>query len=74
MLLASIFSLIVFWLAHVYAGTITGHGKEVKTVILGVLGFLSFAERGYRIPIRIVGALTTAFFGVLIIAFDAAVH
>jgi len=120
-LVVSVFSLVVFWLAHVYAGTITGHGKELKmgaafrasvrhssgmlfaailpavplvlgafhvlgeddaidlcllivTVILGVLGFLSFAERGYRIPMRIVGALTTAFFGVLIIGLNTAVH
>jgi len=120
-LLVSVFSLLVFWLAHVYAGTIAGHGREVRmglafrnavrhssgmlyaavlpavplvlgvfrvlgedaavdlcllvvTVILGLLGFLSFAERGHRIPMRIVGALSAALFGVLIIVLNTAVH
>jgi hypothetical protein len=118
-------SLIVFWAAHVFAGTVAGHGVKdgvvtplgasfrrsiahssgmlyaailptlalllgvfhvtsvddavsialfTATVILGVLGFQSFAQRGSPIAIRILGGLGTALFGAIMIALNIAVH
>jgi len=43
-------------------------------LILGVLGYLAFHERGSRIWVRIVGAIGTAFFGIVIIVINSFVH
>ncbi len=118
-------SLIVFWAAHVYAGTIANHGVvdghevtltraltrsvshssgmllasvlpslplllgvaglvsypsavdyslDVVLAILAVLGYASFAERRARIGVRIVGAIGTAVFGLVVILLNAIVH
>jgi len=123
--LTSSVTLIVFWAAHVYAGTIATHrgpdgkpqsmrrafvhtithvsgmlyasiipavlvllgvfgvwGKEesvdnaldVVVLLLGVLGYFSFAQRGAKIWVRILGAIGTALFGVVIIILNAIVH
>jgi hypothetical protein len=124
-LVISALSLIVFWAAHIYAGTIASHGVKdgeevslrsafansvrrsngmlyaailpsivlllgvvhvvsyehsvdyslwVNIVLLAVLGYLAFAERRARIIIRILGALGSAFFGLLMIVLNTAVH
>jgi len=118
LLLAGV-TLIVFWLAHVYARTIAGHGaaKSVRhalgealeessgmllaaipstivlllgaagllpdaadwslvlaVVVLGVLGWQSFAERGSGIAGRIGGALVSALLGLALVVLNAAVH
>lgn len=121
----SALSLLVFWAAHVYAGTIAGHGmrdgSEVRVrdalrttighvsgmlyaailpsivlllgatpalsydasvnaslyvvlVMLAVIGYSSFAERRSRVIIRILGALGTAAFGLVMIVLNAVVH
>lgn len=112
-------TLIVFWLAHVYAHTIAGHAaaNSVRTalahaletssgmliaaipsttvlllgvagllpdsadwslvlavVVLGVLGWLSFAERGTGIGGRIVGAIVSALLGLALMILKVAVH
>ncbi|MFP3466771.1 hypothetical protein [Leifsonia sp. SIMBA_070] len=115
----------VFWAAHVYAGTIAGHGLDeggrsglassfraalrrslgfltsalpqsavlllgalhtiddtaalwaalwLGVAILAVLGFTVFALRGDSWPIRIIGAVTTALFGVAMIVLKAVIH
>lgn len=43
-------------------------------VLLGVLGYLAFQERRSRIWVRIVGAIGTAFFGIVIIIINAFAH
>ena len=118
-------TVVVFWGAHVYAGTVAGHGvvegdettlgiafrrslrrsvgflisavppsiilllgalrvvpDEVAlwvalwlgVVILGVLGYSAFALRGSSWPIRILGCLGTAAFGVAMIVLKAFIH
>ena len=114
-------SLMIFWGAHVFAGTITSHGADlhlgaavrksmlhsmgmlyaailptlvlllgvfhvmtadeavslallVATVVLGVLGYGAFAQRGSHVVIRILGAIGTALFGLLMIILNIAVH
>lgn len=44
------------------------------TVILALLGWMAFADRGSNWFIRILGALGTAFFGVLVILLKALIH
>lgn len=124
-LIFSVLTLVVFWSAHVYAGTITGHGIVdgetvtlgqsfrnavrhssgmlwavvpaslvlllgvfhvlayeysvnlsllVSMVILGIIGYLAFAERGSKMHVRILGAIGTAFFGFLMIVLNQLVH
>ena len=118
-------TVVVFWAAHVYAGTIAGHGAFegddsslgtafrralrrsvgfltsalppsvvlllgatqtvddkvaiwvalwLGVVILAVLGFVVFSLRGDSWPIRILGALGTAVFGVAMIILKALIH
>ena len=119
-------TVIVFWAAHVYAGTVAAHGVRVhgahtslKTafrqslrrsaglltaallpsgvlllgalraiddtvavwtalwlgvVILAVIGYGAFARLGSSFPMRIVGSLTTAAFGVAMIVLKAVIH
>jgi hypothetical protein len=119
-------TVIVFWAAHVYAGTVAAHGVKVhdghtslKTafrlslrrslglltaallpsailllgalqaiddtvaiwtalwlgvVLLAVIGYSAFARLGSTFPMRIVGALTTAAFGVAMIVLKAVIH
>lgn len=118
-------SLLVFWGAHVFAGTVAGHGvragREVRlgaavrlsfahssgmlyaailpsaalllgvfrvvvvddavglallvaTVILGVLGYHAFAQRGSAVVIRILGGIGTALFGFVMIILNLLVH
>lgn len=80
-------TVIVFWAAHVYAGTVAAHGIEVhgahaslKTalwlgvVLLAVIGYSAFARLGFTVPMRILGALTTAAFGVAMIVLKAVIH
>lgn len=120
-LLISVASLIIFWGAHVFAGTITGHGADARlgeafrhavvhsagmlyaailpslalllgvfhvfsadiavsialtasTVILGILGYSAFAQRGSHVAIRILGGIGTALFGLLMIILNIVVH
>jgi len=118
LLLAGV-TLIVFWLAHVYARTIAGHGASksvphalgealeessgmllaaipsiivlllgaagllpdaadwslvLAVVVLGVLGWQSFAERGSGIGGRIAGAVVSALLGLALVVLNAAVH
>jgi hypothetical protein len=118
-------TVIVFWAAHVYAGTVAGHGVVegdqttlpmafrralrrslgflisalppsfvlllgalrvvpdslalwvalwLGVVILGVLGYSAFALRGSSWPVRILGCLGTAAFGVAMILLKAVIH
>jgi hypothetical protein len=118
-------SLVVFWGAHVFAGTIAGHGVKDGTevrlgrataraighssgmlyaailpsivlllgvfkvlstddavslallaamIVLGVLGYNAFAQRGSHVIVRILGAIGTAMFGLLMIVLNIAVH
>lgn len=119
-------TVIVFWAAHVYAGTVAAHGVEVGgahtslniafrgslrrslglltaallpsgvlllgalraiddtvaiwtalwlgVVILAVIGYSAFARLGSAFPMRIVGSLTTAAFGVAMIVLKALIH
>lgn len=120
-------TVVVFWAAHVYAGTIAGHGisEEVGddsslltafrramrrsvgfltsalppsivlllgatqvvddkvaiwlalwlgVLILGILGFVVFSLRGDSWPVRILGSLGTALFGVAMIILKALIH
>lgn len=118
-------TVIVFWAAHVYAGTIAGHGVDeggngslalalrralrrsvgfltsalppsivlllgalnavddkvaiwvalwLGVLILAVLGFIVFSLRGDSWPIRILGSLGTALFGVAMILLKAFIH
>jgi hypothetical protein len=43
-------------------------------IILGVLGFIVFSLRGDSWPVRILGALGTAVFGVAMIFLKALIH
>lgn len=118
-------TVVVFWLAHLYAGTVAGHGLEHGRVVglrtsfrqalkrslglllssliplvilllgatrimedrtaiwlalwmcvavLAVLGYIAFHRRGAPWLIRIIGSLTTAAFGVVIILAKALIH
>lgn len=118
-------TVVVFWLAHLYAGTVAGHGLDPDRVVglgesfrralrrsigmllaallplailllgggrmiedkysiwlalwscvavLAVLGYIAFHRRGAPWPIRIVGSLTTAAFGVVIILAKTLIH
>lgn len=118
-------TLIVFWAAHVYAGTIATHrgpdGKpqsmgtafrrtiahvssmlyaavlpaavlllsvfgviskdeavddalNLVVLLLAVLGYFSFAQRGSKIWVRILGAIGTGFFGIIILLLNVIVH
>ncbi|MFJ8893301.1 hypothetical protein ACIRCZ_01825 [Leifsonia sp. NPDC102414] len=118
-------TVVVFWAAHVYSGTIAGHGVDMGkraplsvslnrslrrsvgfltsaippsvvlllgalrivddtvalwvalwlgVAILAVLGFTVFALRGDSWPIRILGAVCTALFGVAMIILKAIIH
>lgn len=119
-------TVIVFWAAHVYAGTVAGHAVNVhggdaslqtafrhslrrslglltaallpsgilllgalkavddtaaiwlalwlNVVLLGVIGYNAFAIRGSSFPMRIVGSLATAGFGVAMIVLKAVIH
>lgn len=118
-LLVAAVTLIVFWLAHVYAHAIARHGaaKSVRTalgdaldessgmliaavpstivlllgvtgllpdaadwslvlavVVLGVLGWQSFAERGSGIAARIIGAVVSALLGLALVILKVSVH
>lgn len=124
-LVVSVFSLVIFWGAHVFARTIASHGVAdgmetslraatrlgfvessgmlyaailptlpillgvakvmstddavslsllVAMIVLGVLGYQSFAQRQARVITRILGALGTAFFGLLMIILNIIVH
>jgi hypothetical protein len=124
-LLVSAFTLVVFWGAHVFAGTIAGHGVRnghevtlgaatrlairhssgmlyaaivptlimllgvfhavevddavsiallAAMVILGVLGYQAFSQRGAKVIVRILGGVGTAFFGLLIVLLNLIVH
>jgi hypothetical protein len=124
-LLVSAASLIIFWGAHVFAGTLAHHGVKdgaevplggalriaiqhssgmlyasilpslalllgvvravsaddavslallVAMVVLAALGYASFAQRKRPVIIRILGALGTAFFGLLMIVLNIVVH
>ncbi|MFF1573631.1 hypothetical protein ACFVWR_12835 [Leifsonia sp. NPDC058292] len=118
-------TVIVFWCAHVYAGTVAGHGVVqgdtttlgtalrrslrrslgfltsallpsvvllagalhaipddvaiytalwLGVVILGVIGYSAFTIRGSSWPVRILGCLGTAAFGVAMILLKAVIH
>ena len=43
-------------------------------IVLGVLGYQAFASRGSNVAVRIWGAISTAFFGFLMIILNIAVH
>ena len=124
-LIFSVVSLVIFWGAHVFAGTIATHGVRsgtettlgraigrsmghsvgmlyaailpsfvlllgvfdvlatddavglallVAMVILGVLGYQAFAQRGSAVIVRILGAVGTALFGLFMIVLNIAVH
>ena len=118
LLLAGV-TLIVFWLAHVYARTIAAHGSAKSTrralgealeessgmlvaaipptivlllgavgvlpdaadwslvvaiVVLGLLGWQSFAERGSGVAGRVVGAIVSALLGLALVILKATVH
>jgi hypothetical protein len=44
------------------------------TLILAMLGWMAFADRGSNWFVRILGALGTAFFGILVILLKAVIH
>ena len=118
-------TVVVFWAAHLYAGTIAGHGTFegddtsltaafrralrrsvgfltsalppsivlllgalqavddkvaiwvalwLGVVILAILGFVVFSLRGDSWPVRILGSLGTAAFGVAMILLKAFIH
>lgn len=118
-------TVLVFWAAHLYAGTVAHHGLERDRVtglheafqmaltrsmgllasalipsvilllgatkviddqsanwlalwmcvlVLAVLGFIAFTRRGASWPMRIIGSLTTAAFGVIMIVAKALIH
>lgn len=120
-LVVSLASLLIFWGAHVFAGTIANHGENVPLrramvismnhssgmlyaailpsvpllmaafgvidgdagvdfalliamLILGVLGYSSFAQRKAHMAVRIFGAIGTALFGLLVIILNMAAH
>lgn len=118
-------TVVVFWAAHVYAGTVAHHGIDEKGVlglreslrvsvreswglllsalipcavlllgamglvpgivarwlamwvgvgVLAVLGYIAFARRGASVGKRLLGAVTTSLFGVLLVVLKAVVH
>jgi hypothetical protein len=117
LLLAGV-TLLVFWMAHVYARSIAGHGGlrlrsaiwkaldssagmlysaipstivlllgifgvipdaadwalVVAIVVLGILGYQSFAERGSKIWARILGAVVSGLLGLILVVLDASMH
>lgn len=46
----------------------------IAVVVLGVLGFLAFTQRRSPIVVRILGAIGTALFGLVMIVLNIAVH
>lgn len=120
-LLVAVASLVIFWGAHVFAGTLTSHGADQRLgeavrrsithsmgmlyaailpslvlllgvfrvmsaddavslallfamIILGVLGYSAFAQRRSPVAVRVLGAIGTALFGLLMIILNIAVH
>lgn len=124
-LLSVVVTVVVFWAAHVYAGTVARHGlgetdvvglraafrASLRTswglllsalipcttlvigstraipddvaiwtalgtgvVVLGALGYIAFARRGAPWPIRVLGSVTTAMFGVVMMIAKAFIH
>ncbi|MGC5225102.1 hypothetical protein ACPW96_21245 [Micromonospora sp. DT81.3] len=118
-------TVVVFWLAHVYAGTVAHHGLDhgrvlgiresfrqalahswgllasalipsailllgatkavpdpvaiwaalwTGVLVLGVLGYIAFLRRGAAWPIRVIGAVSTAAFGMAMIALKSVIH
>jgi hypothetical protein len=111
-------TLLIFWLAHVYARAIAGHGAGglrssiwkafdasagmlysvipttivlllgiigvlpdaadwsllVTIVVLGLLGYQSFAQRGGRLWTHILGAVVSALLGLILVILNASVH
>lgn len=123
--IAVVITVLVFWAAHVYAGTVAHHGVAggrvvglresfrgavhrswgllvsalipalilllgtteavsdpaaiwaslwVCVAVLAILGFIAFTRRGAHWWVRILGALATAGFGVIMIALKVALH
>lgn len=61
------------------AGTISADDAVIASLVvsmlvLGVLGYNSFAKRGSHLVIRLIGALATAAFGLLAILLNIVVH
>lgn len=56
------------------AGNAVGLALLTATIVLGVLGYYAFAQRRSHMAIRILGALGTALFGLLMIVLNIAVH
>lgn len=124
-LVFSAVTLVVFWVAHLFASTLAFHGDEritaatlrtsfrsgvtesigvlesaiiptiplvlgvlgvlpgraavflsliVATVVLGLLGFLAFSLRHGRWWVRVLGAIGTALFGVIVIVLEGSLH
>jgi hypothetical protein len=124
-LVFSAVTLVVFWVAHLFASTLAFHGDETvtaatlatsfrsgvtesigvlesaviptiplvlgvlgvlsprgavflslvsATVVLGLLGFLAFSLRQRRWWVRILGAIGTALFGVVVIVLEGSLH
>jgi hypothetical protein len=120
-----VITVVVFWAAHVYAGTVAHHGFDhgrvlglresfeealgrswgllasalipssillfgatkvmpdylaiwlalwMGVLVLAVLGYIAFWRRGSRWPMRIVGGLTTAAFGLVLMLLKAIIH
>jgi hypothetical protein len=46
----------------------------VGMILLGVLGWMAFADRGSPWPVRLLGGLGTALFGLVIVIFKAVLH
>ncbi|MFF2494467.1 hypothetical protein [Agromyces sp. NPDC058064] len=118
-------TVVVFWAAHVYAGTVARHGLAIDhvmplkqafqtafrhslgllasalmpsvilllgalrvvpdaltiwlalwagVVVLAVLGFVAYRRRGAPLPMQLLGALTTAAFGLVMIVLKAVIH
>ncbi len=116
----SVFSLVIFFIAHVFAHTLSDHGDLglraatweaihqssgmlyaalpsifvlsldaldgvssedavsgalfVAVLMLGILGYSAYARRGAPRLLRIIGAIGTAFLGLIIVILDYAVH
>lgn len=56
------------------AESAANYASMVAVLVLGVLGYFAYERRGVTVATRIVGALGTAFLGLLIIILDYAVH
>ncbi|WP_022889790.1 hypothetical protein [Agromyces italicus] len=120
-----VITVVVFWAAHVYAGTVARHGLAVDhvmplrqafatalrhslgllasallpssilllgatrvvpdaltiwlalwvgVVVLAALGFIAYRRRGAPWPMQLLGALTTAAFGLVMIVLKAVIH